>query len=241
MKRLLIVAIILFLMVSSLFSIVKCQSYEIGVSKGDTFSYASGNTFYIDNQSYFQYKNETWNERYVIGDFSSDHILHMNLTMFYPNGTEEARLVGALIESNWTGGYSLVISPRNLGVGSSFPYNFETYSVDETVQRSYQGGSRETNVVRVNSSAIGYYPRYLEFQFDKLTGVVVKWYQENVDFIYPSSTERVEYTKVSSFNLTSPPFWTIPEFPSFILMPLLMITVAMGALLYKKRQLKFFK
>ena len=229
---------ILFLIVSSFFNVAKCQSYEIGISKGDVFSYAMANTFYIDNQSDFHYKNETWNEQYVVGDFSSDHILHMGLTRSYPNGTTKVYPVSALIENNWTGGYSLIILPRNLSVGSSFPYSYGTYFVNETVLKSYQGGTRETNVARVNSSAIGYHPRYLEIQFDKTTGVVVGWYQENDDFIYPSSSERVKYTKVTSFNLTSSPFWTIPEFPSVLLPSLFMTVTVIGTLLYKKRQLR---
>ena len=99
--------------------------------------------------------------------------------------------------------------------------------VNGTVRKSYYDVGRETNFLAFNFTDTEiYYYSYRSVYFDKATGALVKYYEE-----YADSEGIGGY----SISLTQSSVWAVSEFPSLLVLPLLMIAIAFGALLYRKK------
>jgi hypothetical protein len=233
MRRLLIVMAILLLLIICLFSSARCQNDEIGVSQGDVFTYEYKELFY-SNQTDFPRQNTSSPEQLKIA-YVSDSLVNITETRHF--GQEEQILEHTV---NITDGYLcsdncglIFFIPPNLDAGDSFYFMYpNSLTIEEIVLRTYEGESRETNHFSVVSSD-GYRE---DFYFDRETGVLVEdTYTSGV--IPPDASYGVYYPWIqgSTFIIKSSSRWVVPEFPSFLPLPVLMIAVAFGALLYRKK------
>jgi hypothetical protein len=233
MRRLLIVTAILFLLIICLFSTVRCQNDEIGLSQGDVFTYEYKELFY-SNQTDFPRQNTSSPEQLKIA-YVSDSLV--NITETRHLGQEEQIIEHTV---NITAGYLcsdncglIFFIPTNLDAGDSFYFVYpSSLTIEETVLRTYEGESRETNHFSIVSND-GYRE---DFYFDRETGVLVEDTYTSA-LIPPNASYGVYYPWIqgSTLIIKSSSRWVVPEFPSLLVLPLLMITVVAGALLYRKK------
>ena len=210
---------------------------QAGVSPGVTFYYEvsdfGGPDQLINKTEYMKVTITSINNSRVL----TQNLLHFNddtessLTMEYDVDSGSTHFVEGSLEEGRL--FLYVIFAANLNPNSRiYPSSSKNpWVVNGTVMKSYSGVERETNFFDY-THVTGDYHVYQSFYFDKTTGALVEYYEE-----WASSDSINGY----SINLTQSSAWVVPEFPSFILLPILMIAVAGGALIFKKRQLKFLK
>ena len=235
-------ALILFFLCASMLGIARAQAVIMGVSKGDTFTYYCQES-YIPNQPDFAsaYTRANFSEtiRCTITEFTYP-TLYANVTELLKNGTEISGKGGIDITNGGSlGGGWINIIPSNLGVNDSFLYFGTSLRINETVLKSYQGSERETN----HFESIGTAKDFLipggpivdwtyrsDMFFDKKTGVIVESY-------YKATNTNGSFvtTHSLSVNLQSSSVWTVPEFPSFIVVSFLMTATFAGAIILKRK------
>jgi hypothetical protein len=144
------------------------------------------------------------------------------------NGTE--RSVSGLIDvatgqSNASSSYMIcpyMVISANLTVGEPIftevhPYN--QWDINETVSRTYAGTNIETNSLNVSSPDSG-----TVLYFAKDTGILCEF-----------ETTFSDNYHVHALAIESP---IIPEFPAFLILPLLMITTLLAVIIYGKKDTK---
>jgi len=233
MRRLLIVAAVLFLFVGCLFGMVKCSNDEIGISQGDVFTYDYRELFY-SNQTNFPRQNTTLPEQLKIS-LISDSLVNITETRHFG---QEDQIIHHTV--NITAGYLcsddcglVFFIPANLNVGDSFCFRYpNSLRIEETGLRTYQGEPRETNHLSIISQD-GYRE---DFYFDRETGIIVEDTYTSAP-IQPDPSYGVYSPWVQGYTLIirGSSLWVVPEFPSFLLPSLLMAVTVIGALLCKKR------
>jgi hypothetical protein len=148
----------------------------------------------------------------------------------YKNGTQQNSSLTVEVNSGITG--SLLLYAANLSAGGLlFPGATDLpYVINSTVFRGYSGSFRETNHIEVNKTgAEGEVYSYLNLYFDKQTGLLVDYYLTTVCTIAPNQT-ITQHIMIKDTNA-----WTIPEFPSTLILPLIMAASALALLLCKKK------
>jgi hypothetical protein len=76
------------------------------------------------------------------------------------------------------------------------------------------------------------YTSIMNANFDKQTGVLVEFH--SISYNRVNITQPVSNT---SFTLISSSIWTVPEYPTFIVIPCALTTILIGVVLYKKNVL----
>jgi hypothetical protein len=203
----------------------------VGVSEGDVFEYdyqTNFNSIYSEPSSELLELNQTEWIRVTVTDISGSQIT-TDVTTHYKNGTEvDTEGVCDIDTGASTGGPPFFSA--NLNVYDTInPSASDPYYVNATMVRDYTDGQRETNLLKFEETGefqdVGEYTRITEYYFDKDTGVLVEYYTE---FSYTG------LTSIQSSNLVSSSIWTIPEFPTWIILPLFVI-VALSAIAVKKK------
>jgi hypothetical protein len=101
-------------------------------------------------------------------------------------------------------------------------------TITETVIRTYEQGTRETNhYIREDTEEDTY--EKVEIYFDKTTGVAAEYYYE----FRETSNSYVTTTK-ETLTLDSSILWAIPEFPTYAVLPFLIFASLLIALYGKK-------
>ena len=227
-------ALILMLLVFPIVGNVFAQTQALpGVSVGDNFVYDSTNSWNSTNPAdvvpaYLITQNQSGLQIAVQHVTSSTVMLEQ--VWAYQNGTQQNSSLIIEVNSGITG--SLLLYAANLSAGGSlFPgATGLPYVINSTVFRNYSGSFRETNHIEVNNTgAEGEVYSYLNLYFDKQTGVLVEYYLTTVYTATPNQT----ITQHLMIKDTSA--WTIPEFPSTLILPLIMAASALALILYKKK------
>jgi hypothetical protein len=216
----------------------KAQTITLGVSKGDMFTYDYTVTYYT-NYTGFSMMNYTNSLKCVIDDISNNY-LYETETVSVENGTQHSQqhVLYMTNGSAYSEGLFSIIAP-NLKAKDSVLLGSQ-FVINETISRTYQGATRETNQIVYNVTGNGI-SDYFEMNFDKTSGVLVSSYSEvpNIGYYDDSNPSKgyYEYIVISSANLKSSSLWTIPEFPSAILMITFLLAVTLiGTIAIKRKQ-----
>ena len=129
---------------------------------------------------------------------------------------------------------SAVIS-ANLSVNDSIytSYPFSTWKINETVVRTYPDGARETNHLNmtwehswiVNETIYN----FINYYWDRSTGILVVHSFEEIDQVGEYLT-----TWSMSYRITESNVWTVPEFPTWTSMLLILIILTVAVAIYKR-------
>ncbi len=116
---------------------------------------------------------------------------------------------------------------RNVGMmGRMFPSSLVSPTINDTSMMSYTGGSRLTNhfATNENNTLIGVYNN-LDIYYDQATGMMVQWCQETLQTSGTTQTNSTQMMKITSSNV-----WTIPEFPTSVVAPTLIVAASVSVL-----------
>jgi hypothetical protein len=153
-------------------------------------------------------------------------------TRHFKNGTERIESGYLDIDTGDTENMGGAAISANLEVNDTL-YTGSTVKINETVVRTYPDGVRETNHLNVTleESLMQYYYRRTEnFYWDKPTGIVVEQYVEEIE-----QTEEYLTTYSASVRITESSVWVIPEFPSFLILPLFMMATLLAVTVYRRK------
>jgi hypothetical protein len=204
-----------------------------GVSVGDKFIYDSTCSWNSTNPAdvvpaYLIAQNQSVLQITVQQVTGSTAMLELFLT--YKNGTQQNSTETDEVSSGITG--TVLLYAANLSAGSLlFPGATDLpYIINGTSFREYSGSFRETNHIEVNNTGIeGQVYSYMNLYFDKQTGVLVEYYLTSVYTAAPNQT-ITQHLVIKDNSV-----WAIPEFPSMLILPLIMVASALAVILYKKK------
>ncbi len=114
----------------------------------------------------------------------------------------------------------------NLSTGDLI-YTGSVYRINETVPRTYPDGERQTNHLNLYLQEMN---GTMDVYWDEATGVLV-------EFSWLQFKESGGYTTEESlfYQLVETNLWVIPEFPSFLILPLFMIATLLAVILYRRK------
>jgi hypothetical protein len=153
--------------------------------------------------------------------------------MYFKNGSDPIADRGFIDVD--TGEYYDVfaaIIAGNLNAGERIhPLGEDTITINETVIRAYESGNRETNHIMIESTnaTTGVHGR-MDWYFDKQAGILVESEETNISS--DASTSTTIRWKLKETNANG---WVVPEFPSVLVLPVLMGITVLAAVAYKKR------
>lgn len=182
------------------------QTYEVGVSQGDAFYYEVGVSGYIPDFPY-QGIDKIGTMSVKVTSVSGPSI-NFTVDMDYRNGTRTSQETLINVQ---TGGPVNIPVPRfffspNSGIGdSAIPYKSGP-KINDTIVTMYSSGeSRETNYFRIEGlGSNSTYYSYIDFYYDKTTGILVEVYCYGENSVGAYSTSY--WFKLETTNL-----WTISE------------------------------
>jgi hypothetical protein len=215
---------------------VSATDYNVGVIRGNYVKF--GNI--VGNASYSYYSNldSVWFE---VDAVSGKNVtvtmifVSKNGTLFPGSGNtqvydiEQYTINGTHQQPDWT----FAVIAANLTQGDRIsPYT--VINVTRTENRTYFNLSRTVNVVDINYTS-GSITSMTTLIYDRISGILLEYQMEQID---PTRPAFLSYSVTETNVFTGEP---IPEFPSFLAPLLLVVLTVIGALLYKKRQLRLVK
>ena len=235
-RKLAAITFLLILLCSAMVGRTLAQTTVPGVSVGNFFNYdftafwssSAANAVVPPDLADL---NKTW-IGITITDVS-DSVVSMSITWHYENGTENTSEAWVNIDTGEDSvGYGFVVAP-NLGANSVvYPSGDYSFSINETVMRTYSGGERETNHYEANLSDVGNFVfSYDNLYLDKKTGIMVEWYTERFADISPNEKTAIHW-KIKETNV-----WVVPEFPSLLILPFFMIATLLAVIIYRRKHL----
>lgn len=250
-KTALALALISAFLLSGIMGETSAQTYQIGVSPGDNFSYEVGTSGYIPDFPYYS-MDKIGTITVSITSVSGPSI-NFTTDMSYRNGSKTSQEILTNVQ---TGGPLNMSVPRfflsaNLGVDdSAIPYR-DWPKINDTTGTLYSSGeSRETNYFRINaldSNATFY--SHIDFYYDKKTGVLVKLYCYGENTNGPYSTSywlKLEKTNLWTMSKSpypsQPPFYflgsSLPDNSYLIIVAVVVVAIAGAVLLVYLRKRK---
>jgi hypothetical protein len=249
-KLVTVLILLLLLLFTSLLCTVSAQNTKVP-SEGDTFTYER---YYIVESNdpkmtptpdvYFF----TWNNSIITleVDNVSSTIVDVLITTQFQNGTKTIESLSHNIVTGYNEPIGTIFGDPRITPNLNIIQTPQT-QINYTETRTYKESTREVNVFS-NSNDDGWtlvdntlynVTNYSKICYDAQTGMCLEL--ESKLFVFNPTNTNLNQTIQTFLVIKDTNVWVIPEFPSLILMPLLMVAVAVGALLYKKRQLNFLK
>lgn len=207
---------------------VSATDYNVGVIQGNYVKFGN----FVGNGTGLDMADFGWMKYEVIA--VSGKNVTIEITAIFKNSTAHpisgSRIIcdieSGSVNDSW-GGMEAIIA-ANLTQGDRIPSALLFRFVNRTENRIYFGLDRTVNVLETNSTSLSSTTIHIDV-FDKASGMLLEsQYKETSDGV----TSIASYSVIETNIFTGEP---IPEFPSFILMPLLMVAVAIGTLLYRKK------
>jgi len=211
----------------------------VGVSVGNTFRYSFTVSWNSTDPSatppsdLVDLNNTQWGE-ITITAISSTNITGQ-MTTHYKNDTEIT--TGGWVDintgnsENWTASFISANLAQGDSLYTSSPYN--TWSINETVPRTYLSGVRETNHFNMTFSSGTQSYRY-NFYWDKSTGVLVEFQRGATTHTGAYTTTWSEGGQIISSNV-----WIVPEFSTWTSALLILIALTSATIIIaRKRQPK---
>jgi hypothetical protein len=227
MKHKPVVVFIILVLAAASSEVATAQTWIPGVAAGDYFNYTMYGV-YVTNQSslnipQFEYNNTDWTRINVTGVEGS--VTYQVYTLHYKNGSETSFNFKCNVDPENKSGLKfnekgVPLCAANLTVGDTMPTD-ETV-IDETVNRTYASGSRETNHAFWNSST-----DWGDIYFDRETGMLVELHRTHR---FGDGAEAVDKTDV--IVLTGTNRWQVsPETHQFYTPLLIALTIGILSLL----------
>ena len=235
-KRLIAVALLLMfsssVMVASTRALVLTPGVEISmVFLYDVSAYWSSNDEYASIPAEIMEYNKTETFEVRISNVNGS-----NVRIFWAMYWKNDSYVGdyGIVDIDTGDGYGpfAAIVAANLNAGELLhPLGSDGITINETVIKSYESGNRDTNRVLLEyyNSSIGASERD-DLYFDRALGILV----ESHETVTYTDGDTTTTTRVS-WRLKETNTWTIPEFPSVLILPLLMAVTMIAAFAYKKK------
>ena len=212
------------------------QPRIVGVNEGDWFKYGDITANWSSNDpSYTPAESlKAWNEtEYLLMSVVEvlDTYIGYQSVWRFRNGTERIDGHCTYIDTG-SGNTTMFFISAYLSTNDTI-YTSGSYSnwrINETVVRTYPDGSRETNHVNVTSEVYDGTDTK-NIWWDRTTGALVEMSIEVREY-------SGEYLATESlfFTITDSDVWIIPEFPSFLILPLFMIATLLAVIVYKRKQ-----
>jgi hypothetical protein len=239
-KRLIIVAFLLFLLSFTMFGRTWAQVLTSGVNVGNTFIYGV-TAFWSSNDPYASIPSDLLDiNKTESCEVRITNVTDANVTTFvalyFKNGTADADRGLVDLDTGVSYGSFVAIIAANLNANDRIhPLGEDTITINETVIKSYESGNRETNRIVIEytnatTGATGRVDRY----FDKATGILVESYETE-------TTSDPETTTIVTWKIKESNVWVIPEFPSALILPLFMIVTMIAVIAYKKKHASITK
>jgi hypothetical protein len=211
-----------------------CADLRRWVSEGDSFVYEMSAEYVstVSNETVevpeFEANNTDWVRIDITGVNGS--LISQVYTLRYKNGTDQV-ITGQTDLTNGSsymqesGGFRGVpFCPPNLSAGDSL--QTLQLTINETLTWSFPSGNREVNHIYWTSSLeVG------DLYFDRETGVLLDMYRQHafINQVTGEVVKKADLIKMESSNL-----WTIPEFPTFLVPALILMSTPLIAMLARK-------
>jgi hypothetical protein len=150
------------------------------------------------------------------------------IAVYYRNETVDSEYGLVNVDTGDGYGAFVAIIAANLNEHDLIhPLGADGITINQTVIKAYESGNRETNRILIESTnattgVTGRIDRY----FDKATGILVEEY---------ATTTSADETSTVTWIIKSSNAWVIPEFPSVVILPVLMAITMIAAVAYKKK------
>lgn len=247
MRRPLFVVFVLCLVMTLGFgaNLAIAQVRSVGVSEGDWFKYSLTFDWSFSNPNAtipadMKLYNETeWLWMSVI-DVVSTNITTQSVAHL-KNGTEITRVPGGSIDVDTGSGMAPWAISANLNLNDSLYTSGElsAWKIEETIPRTYPSDTRDTN--HVTNTTEYNYPDEVNTRasrncyWDRSTGIIV----EMILDIQRTEADGSQTNMTSIVLITESNVWTIsesmPEFPTWMSMQLILIALAVAILFYRRR------
>jgi hypothetical protein len=159
----------------------------------------------------------------------SGSLINMDIAKHFRNGTETTQNGNTDVDKQVIDiPYSFLIIRANANPNEKLYPSGGHATITETVLRTYEKGTRETNHYISESTTEDTYEK-TEIYFDRTTGVATEYYYESRE----TSNSYVTTTK-ETVTLDSSILWTIPEFPAYTILLILTFTLLFIVLYVKK-------
>jgi hypothetical protein len=221
-----------------LLCVVYAAESQVGVSKGDVFTYDLSYSFTSENPnrktaSDIDREMMEW-ARYTITEVSGTQVSFQK-TLHYNNESEintEDSLDVTRPSIEFIGDEFFVIIAPNLAANSQYSIE-DGHWINETTVSKYPEGDRELNYIRFPVPMA-----CLHLYFDKATGVLVNSeYHASPTFLDSEGSEFKE-TIDNSIKLRESNVWTVPELPSFLVVSVLMLAIFVVSIGFKWKSRK---
>jgi hypothetical protein len=241
-KRLFIVAFLLVLLSFTMFGRTWAQVLTPGVNMGDTFIYGV-TAFWSSNDEYASIPldlvdiNQTESIEVRISNVADANVTTF-VALYFKNGTADADRGLVDLDTGVSYGSFVAIIGANLNANDVVhPLGTDAITINETVIKSYESGNRETNriIIEYTNATTGTTGR-VDRYFDKATGILVESHETEI-----ISDSDSETTTTVSWEIKESNVWVIPEFPSALILPLVMIVTMIAVIAYKKKNASITK
>jgi len=234
-KELTIAALLLVFLSATMVESTRALVLTPGVEAGmvfiyDVSSFWSSSDEYASVPADLQEVNKTETVEVRISDVSDANITTF-VAVYYRNGTADGGHGLVDVDTGVDYGAFVAIIAGNLNAHDVIhPLGTDAITINETVTKFYESGNRETNriVIEYTNATTGETGR-VDRYFDKTIGILVEAH-ETVTTTSPQSTSTV------SWELRESNVWVVPEFPSALILPVLMAITMIAAIAYKKKQ-----
>jgi hypothetical protein len=152
------------------------------------------------------------------------------VAVYYKNGTADGDYGLVDVDTGaYYGAFAAIIAGSLNAHDVIHPLGIDGITINETVIKAYESGNRDTNriVIEDRNATTGVTGR-VDRYFDKLSGMLVESYETTTSA--DSKTTTTVTWKIKETN-----GWAVPEFPSVLILPLLMAITMIAAIAYKKK------
>ena len=216
---------------------VVAQPRVVGVNVGDWFKYRVITANWSSDDPNATFPLLEWNVTewmlMSVEDVSGTNITFQS-TWHLTNGTEVPQRGDVDIDTG-DGNMTLSAISADLNVNDTIYSSFghSTMKINETTVRTYPDSTRDTNHLNTTMeyNVTGFY-QYLSMNWywDKSSGIFVEMAHEAISQAGGYTTTISVLLRITESNV-----WVVPEFPSFLILPLFMISTLLAVILYRRK------
>jgi hypothetical protein len=240
-NRLTTAALLLVFLSFTMVTSTRALVYTPGVTPGGDFFYGI-TAFWSSTDEYASIPPEVLNVNQTESfEVRISNVTGSNITIFwalyFKNGSNPIADRGLVdIDTGVSyGGFAAIIAGNLNAHEVIHPLGADGITINETVIRTYESGNRETNriVIETRNATTGVTGR-VDRYFDKETGILVESHET-------TTSADLKTTTVETWKLKETNGWVVPEFPSVLILPLLMAITIIAAIAYKKKHANIAK